>query len=73
MIEKGGANDVSRILDEWKKIKDEVRAVWIKNHNIDATFTSIELLLIGILVCVVLLFITMIFLVTYVYILFLTK
>jgi len=63
MIEKGGANDVSQILDEWKKIKDEVRAVWIKNHNIDATFTSIELLLIGILVCVVLLFITMIFLV----------
>ena len=63
MIEKGGANNVSRILDEWKTIKDEVRAVWIKNHNIDATFTSIELLLIGILVCVVLLFITMIFLV----------
>jgi competence protein ComGC len=47
---------------ELKKIKDEVGTLWIKNHNINATFTSIELL-IGILVCVVLLFLTMIFLV----------
>jgi hypothetical protein len=48
---------------ELKKIKDEVGTILIKNHNIDATFTSIELLLIGILVCIVLLFLTMIFLV----------
>jgi cell division septal protein FtsQ len=41
-----------------KKIKDELRQVWIKNHNMEASFASIKLLLIVNLMCVILLFLT---------------
>ena len=38
IIEKVGANDVERILDELKKIKHKRCRVWIKNHNMDNNF-----------------------------------
>ena len=31
--------------------KDELRKVWIKNHNVEARFANIELLLVAITVC----------------------
>ena len=61
LITRGGwgVNDIDWILDEMKKkIKDELRQVWIKNHNMEANFASIKLLLIVNLMCVILLFLT---------------
>lgn len=55
MIVGEGAHDVEQILDEWEK-KNELHRVWIKNHNVEARFANIELLLVAILVCEMLLF-----------------
>jgi hypothetical protein len=34
-----------------KKTKDELHRVWIKNHNIEASFISVKLLLVCNLMC----------------------
>jgi len=39
-------------------LKDELRRVWIKNHNIEAILTIVKLFVIANLVCVMLMFVT---------------
>jgi len=51
-------NDVHQIIDEVNKLKDELRRVWIKNHNIEAILTIVKLFVIANLVCVMLMFVT---------------
>ena len=51
-------NDVHQIVDEVKKLKDELRRVWIKNHNIEAILTIVKLFVVANLVCVMLMFVT---------------
>ena len=55
---EGSANDVHQIIDEVNKLKDELRRVWIKNHNIKAILTIVKLFVIANLVCVMLMFVT---------------
>jgi len=51
-------NDVHQIIHEVNKLKDELRRVWIKNHNIEAILTIVKLFVIANLVCVMLMFVT---------------
>jgi hypothetical protein len=58
---EGSANDVNddhQIIHEVNKLKDELRRVWIKNHNIEAILTIVKLFVIANLVCVMLMFVT---------------
>jgi len=52
------ANDVHRIVDEVRKLKDDLHRVWIKNHNMKATLTSVKLFVITNLVCAIFMFVT---------------
>jgi len=35
------------MLDKVKKMKDKLCRVWIKNHNMNASFSSVKLLLVA--------------------------
>jgi len=52
------ANVVHRIVDEVKKLEDELHRVWIKNHNMKATLASVKLFVVVNLVCAVFMFVT---------------
>jgi hypothetical protein len=49
---KESANDIDWLIDKVKKIKNELRRVCIKNHNMKASFASVKSLLVTNLVCV---------------------
>ena len=56
-IEGGGSgNDIERISDEMKNMKDELHKVWINSYNIDVIFSSVKLLLVTNVVCVLFMF-----------------
>lgn len=46
MIGGEGANNVKEIVYKFKKMKDKLFRVWIKNHNIEARFVSVKLFLV---------------------------
>jgi hypothetical protein len=50
-------NDIHRIIDYMKKLKDKLHKVWIKNHNIKITLVSIKLFIISNLVYAILIFV----------------
>jgi len=50
-------NDVHRIIDYMKKLKDKLHRVWIKNHNIKTTLVSVKLFIISNLVYAILIFV----------------
>jgi hypothetical protein len=52
----GSGNDIERISDEMKNMKDELHKVWINSYNIDVIFSSVKLLLETNLVCVMFMF-----------------
>jgi hypothetical protein len=52
------ANDVHRIVDEVRKLKDDLHRVWIKNHNMKATLASVKLFVVTNLVCAIFMFVT---------------
>jgi hypothetical protein len=52
----GSGNDIERISDEMKNMKDELHKVWINNYNIDVIFSSVKLLLVTNVVCVLFMF-----------------
>ena len=60
MIGGEGANNVKEIVYKFKKMKDKLFRVWIKNHNIEARFVSVKLFLVVNLVWTMLLFVTII-------------
>jgi hypothetical protein len=53
-----GVNDVHQIVDEVKKLKDELRRVWIKNHNIEVTLAIVKLFVVANLMYAMLMFVT---------------
>jgi hypothetical protein len=57
---EGGANDVEQIENEMNKMKDELRRVWIKNHDIKFILTSVKLFVVANLVRAMLLFVKII-------------
>jgi hypothetical protein len=52
----GSGNDIERISDEMKNMKDELHKVWINSYNIDVIFSSVKLLLVTNVVCVLFMF-----------------
>jgi hypothetical protein len=52
--------DVKGIVDELKKMKDELYRISIKNHNMKSNYTSVILLLVANIVCVMLMFVVII-------------
>jgi len=57
---EGGANDVEQIENEMNKMKDELRRVWIKNHDIKFILTSVKLFVVANLVRAMLMFVKII-------------
>jgi hypothetical protein len=57
---EGGANDVEQIENEMNKMKDELRKVWIKNHDIKFILRSVKLFVVANLVRAMLMFVKII-------------
>jgi hypothetical protein len=57
---EGGANDVEQTENEMNKMKDELRRVWIKNHDIKFILTSVKLFVVANLVRAMLMFVKII-------------